>query len=243
MIYVLSQLIKSLLSLYRLRSMGIKCGFPLRVSSETDIVASKNVFIGKWTFIAVDRLVLGEGVSVDARCMLSGKEISIGDGTNVHGECRFVLGDAVLNVGKFCAISNRVSIWGIDHNTSLASLQAKFYHNVLGVEYDFVTKGEMSIGNDVLIGQGAIILPGVRVGDGAVVGAGSVVTKDVPSYSIVAGVPARLIKYRFSQEIACLLKQLQWWNWSIDEIRKNRDFFKLNLAQVTDPMTIEQTIR
>lgn len=79
------------------------------------------------------------------------------------------------------------------------------------------------IGNDVWIGNGAIILRGINVGDGAVIGAGAVVTKDVEPYTIVVGAPARPLKKIFSDEIISELLDLQWWNWSVDRIREKRE--------------------
>lgn len=83
-----------------------------------------------------------------------------------------------------------------------------------------------TIGNDVWIGWGVLIKGGVTIGNGAVIGARSVVTKDVPPYAVVAGVPAKVIKYRFEQEKIDLLQQLQWWNWDIDRIYENLDRLK-----------------
>ena len=80
-----------------------------------------------------------------------------------------------------------------------------------------------TIGNDVWIGWGVLIKGGVTIGNGAVIGAYSVVTKDVPPYAVVAGVPAKVIKYRFEQEKIDLLQQLQWWDWDIDRIYENLD--------------------
>lgn len=80
-----------------------------------------------------------------------------------------------------------------------------------------------TIGNDVWIGWGVLIKGGVTIGNGAVIGARSVVTKDVPPYAVVAGVPAKVIKYRFEQEKIDLLQQLQWWDWDIDQIYENLD--------------------
>lgn len=79
-------------------------------------------------------------------------------------------------------------------------------------------KGQTIIGNDVWIGDRAIIMPGVRIHDGAVIGTGSVVTKDVPPYAIVAGNPARVIKYRFSQDIIDKFLAIQWWFWPDEKI-------------------------
>ena len=77
------------------------------------------------------------------------------------------------------------------------------------------------IGNDVWIGYEAVILSGVTIGDGAIVGTRAVVTKDVPPYTIVGGVPAKPIRKRFSDDVISGLLKLQWWNWSENRIRKN----------------------
>jgi virginiamycin A acetyltransferase len=82
------------------------------------------------------------------------------------------------------------------------------------VEYKRIT-----IGNDVWIGARAVILDGITIGDGAIVGACAVVTKDVPPYAVVAGVPARVIRYRFSEKKIRTLLELQWWEWSPEEIK------------------------
>lgn len=84
----------------------------------------------------------------------------------------------------------------------------------------------INIGNDVWIGTNASILSGVTIGNGVVIGAGSVVTKDVPNYAIVAGSPARIIKYRFSEEIIQLLNEVCWWDLPISVIKENIDLFK-----------------
>jgi acetyltransferase-like isoleucine patch superfamily enzyme len=85
---------------------------------------------------------------------------------------------------------------------------------------------KLEIGNDVWIGQSAIILRQVsKIGDGAVIGAGAVVTKDVPDYAIVAGSPAKVIRYRFSQENIQKLKKEQWWNKSIEELKESINEF------------------
>ena len=76
----------------------------------------------------------------------------------------------------------------------------------------------MSIGNDVWIGHGAVILPGVTVGDGAVVGANAVVTKDVSPYAIVGGAPARVIRMRFADDVVERLMRLAWWDWPLERL-------------------------
>ena len=83
-----------------------------------------------------------------------------------------------------------------------------------------------TVGNDVWIGQDVVIKGGVKIGDGAVIGARSVVTRDVPPYAVVVGVPAKVIKYRFEQEKIDFLEKLQWWNWTPEEIYQNLDRLK-----------------
>ena len=82
-------------------------------------------------------------------------------------------------------------------------------------------KGDIVIGNDVWIGFEAVILSGVTIGDGAIIGTRAVVTKDVPSYTIVGGVPSKPIRKRFSDDVISELLKLRWWEWSENRIKKN----------------------
>lgn len=128
------------------------------------------------------------------------------------------------NIGKFCSISWNVTIGGTDHNYLSASTfnpfwWNEFFDNPEGVRSFKYPRCE--IGNDVWIASGANILRKVKIGDGAVIGAGAVVTKDVPSYAIVAGVPARVQKYRFSEDFIKKLLKIRWWDWPKEVIREN----------------------
>ena len=122
--------------------------------------------------------------------------------------------------GKFCCIAPEVIIGGFPkHPLDKKSTYPGFYQKIptyFGVvpEYTFDLKehNEVKIGNDVWIGTRAMILDGITIGDGAVIGAGAVVTKNVPPYAIVGGVPAKIIKYRFSQDKINELLASQWWN-------------------------------
>lgn len=131
-------------------------------------------------------------------------------------------------IGKFCSIARNVDIGGFDHDYTHASMMPKF-RLIQGMQGGGVLQktpimGEHNkIGNDVWISAGAIILNKANIGDGAVVGAGAVVTKDVPEYAIVAGVPAKIIAYRFSENIVCELLDIAWWNWPQDIILENSD--------------------
>jgi acetyltransferase-like isoleucine patch superfamily enzyme len=131
------------------------------------------------------------------------------------------------NIGAFCSISWNVSIGGANHDYTRIA-QHSFLYNIYDnirpestdVPYDRFQL-PVTIGNDVWIGSGAVIMRGVLVGDGAVIGANSVVTNDVPPYAIVVGSPARVIKYRFKPEVIELLLKLKWWSWPIDKIKAN----------------------
>jgi phosphonate metabolism protein (transferase hexapeptide repeat family) len=96
------------------------------------------------------------------------------------------------------------------------------------------TRQRVLMGHDTWIGHGAIVMPNVRIGNGAVVGAGAVVTKDVEPYTIVAGVPAKLLKRRFSEVITIKLEEIQWWNWSYEIIKERVDDFSLPIDDFID---------
>jgi acetyltransferase-like isoleucine patch superfamily enzyme len=127
-----------------------------------------------------------------------------------------------ITVGAFCSFSPEVRVLGGgEHVTTRAStfpLATRFAKPGGSSSLDSVDKGPTTIGNDVWIGLGAILLSGVTIGDGAVIGAGAVVRASVPPYAIVAGNPAELVRYRFDADVRQRLLALQWWNWDDREI-------------------------
>lgn len=129
-----------------------------------------------------------------------------------------------IDIGAFCSIADDVTIFGGgEHRPDWVStfpLRIAFGHALAERDGHPASKGQTSIGNDVWIGHGATILSGVMVGDGAIVGARAVVSRNVPPYSIVAGNPARIVRYRFSQAQVEQLLQIAWWNWPIDLIEE-----------------------
>ncbi|MDT0642312.1 CatB-related O-acetyltransferase [Zunongwangia sp. F363] len=133
-------------------------------------------------------------------------------------------------IGKFSGIGVNSRIGIGQHPLNLLSTNLIFYKknqikNSWVRNIDFQEYKPTKIGNDVWVGESVMILGGIKIGDGAVIAARSVVTKDVPPYAIVGGVPAKIIKYRFDQEIIKRLLEIQWWNWSESKIEKNIEIF------------------
>lgn len=134
-----------------------------------------------------------------------------------------------LRVGKFCSIACGAKFLFTSANHTMRSLSTypfPIFFEEWGLDVKDITsawdnKGDIVIGNDVWIGFEAVILSGVTIGDGAVIGARAVVTKDVSPYTIVGGIPANVIRKRFSDDVISELLKLQWWNWSESRIRKN----------------------
>lgn len=151
-------------------------------------------------------------------------------------------------IGKFCAISWDCTINAISHSYENLTVSAFPYVPYVGgfVEQRNQTYRRVVIGNDVWIGANSVIMPGVTIGDGAVVGAGAVVTKDVPAYAIVVGVPAKIVKYRFSEDVVRTLLELKWWNLDRGVIKKNIHLFQgaldeqklMELASVSDRKSV-----
>ena len=154
---------------------------------------------------------------------------NIGDYTSIGRYNKIVHTD----FGNFCSISWDVTINAVGHDmnkltTHSFSRRPDFG---FGVEKDGRIYKRVVIKNDVWIGANSVIMPGVIIGNGAIIGAGAVVTKDVPDYAIVAGVPAKVIRYRFSERIISELLKLEWWDWEREVIKNNIHLFQ---NEITD---------
>lgn len=134
-----------------------------------------------------------------------------------------------LIIGKFCSIACGAKFIFTSANHTLKSLST-YPFPIFFEEWELdgadITdawdkKGDIVIGNDVWIGYEAVILSGVTIGDGAIIGTRAVVTKDVPPYSIVGGVPAMVIRMRFDEETIAKLMELKWWEWPYEKIKEN----------------------
>jgi virginiamycin A acetyltransferase len=170
-----------------------------------------------------------------------GPNVSIGDYTYVNDGT--LIGSGMI--GKFCSIAYYCEIGMQEHPIDYISTSPFIYgtKNIFNKESNWNEFNEPPcIGNDVWIASKVTILQGVQIGDGAVIAAGSIVTKDVPPYAVVAGAPAKIIRYRFNSSKIESLLALQWWNMSLSELHENqsllrsgKNWFKLFMeSTVTD---------
>ncbi len=141
-----------------------------------------------------------------------------------HSFCGYDCDIQHSDIGEFTSIANRVVIGGGHHPMDWVGMSPVFYAGRDSVKAKFSEHARQPvkrivIGHDVWIGHSAIVLPGVEVGNGAVIGAGAIVTKSVPPYAIVAGNPARVLRYRFDEETVQRLKAIKWWSWPEEELR------------------------
>ena len=146
----------------------------------------------------------------------------------------YPINDDKLMIGKFCSIACGAKFLFNSANhtmTSLSTYPFPIFFEEWGLDRKDVAsswdhKGDIVIGNDVWIGYEAVVMAGVTIGDGAIIGTRAVVTKDVPPYMIVGGIPARPIKKRFSEETIEKLLDLQWWDWPREKLAENIEAIK-----------------
>ena len=154
---------------------------------------------------------------------------TIGDYSYVGRNSRVIHAD----VGKFCSISGAVRLGMGTHTLDKLSTSPIFTerHNSTKHQWTDVQTDNpfrrVTVGNDVWIGTGVMVMGGVTIGDGAVVGAGAIVTKDVPPYAVVAGVPAKIIRYRFSEDQIEALLKLKWWEKPENELKNNINLYQM----------------
>ena len=184
-------------------------------------------------FSRIDRQTSFGGYNkIGRNCII--EKSSIGRFSYIGNNCVFTN----THIGNFCSISSNVEIISGTHPTrNYVSTHPVFYSKETPVRFSYVNftsfiehkttedGHSLDIGNDVWIGNHVCILEGVTIGDGAIIAAGSIVVKDIPPYSIVGGVPAKIIRKRFSDSEISELLQLKWWFWTQEKIKENVEKF------------------
>jgi acetyltransferase-like isoleucine patch superfamily enzyme len=143
------------------------------------------------------------------------------------GEYSYISQYSIVNkseIGKFCSIAHGSYIGLWEHNTQVTTHSFYLYEHsgnfVKGYKNYDKDNIITTLGSDVWVGANAVILKGINVGDGAIIGASAVVTKDVPSYAIVVGNPAKIIKYRYNRDDIIWLLKIKWWDFSREKIKE-----------------------
>lgn len=170
------------------------------------------------------------------------KNIKIEKSTIFNGNKKLsASNESKIIIGKYCAIANNCKIITLNHDYNFPAVQGVFHKNYFNEKHPGEinkpptkerTKGNVIIGNDVWIGEDVFISSGVTIGDGCCIGAKSVVTKNLPPYSICVGSPCKPVKKRYNDQTINFLLKIKWWNWSDDKIKKNKKFFYTNLNKI-----------
>jgi acetyltransferase-like isoleucine patch superfamily enzyme len=170
---------------------------------------------------------ISTGVDIGKNCVIH-SNVVIGQNVTI-GEFSYVNTNTMISsgrIGKYCSIASFCQIGMQEHPVNYLSTSPSIYgkNNIIGLPalWDDISSPP-EINNDVWIGAQSVIMQGVHIGDGAVIGAGAVVTRDVPPYAIVTGVPAKIRRYRFSDEAIEYLLELKWWDLPIENIKTMRE--------------------
>ncbi len=180
---------------------------------------NRRIFLQKILILTSIKL---NGVLIGKRSKLASR-ITIGTGSRLNANflCR---GQGEVIIGNYCAFGHNTRIITSNHPYDIVNLQYALQKEISG-KLDLIEKKDVVIGHNVWVGDNVIVLPGISIGNGAIIGAGSVVTKHVSAYSIMAGNPAKFIKFRFSTRSIELIENTKWWLWSKQKMKNNKDLF------------------
>ena len=168
---------------------------------------------------------MGSGSRIDSARVYG--TVSLGRYANINGPGTVVEGfRSGVKIGAFSSVAMNCVLIDSNHRTDRASSFC-IGHTFFGEPYvdDLVSNGEVVLQEDVWVGAGCTVLGGVTVGRGSVIGAGSVVTKDIPPYAIAVGIPAKVVAFRFSKETIDELEASCWFEWPLEKIMENKEFF------------------
>lgn len=196
-----NRVLKHIVKRLRLLKWKRKCTMPITIDIDGNSTFEGNNAVRSHTVL--NNAHLGFGSYVGDNCVLV--------------NCR---------IGKFCSIANNVRMIYGQHPTTYVSTHPAFYSTMGQVPEIYVTENKfeeykyvdsdnkiaVEIGNDVWIGEGVKIMEGVTIGDGVIVAAGSIVTRDIPPYAVVGGIPGKIMRYRFGEEEIIFLEEVKWWD-------------------------------
>jgi len=228
---------------------GSRISFFSNVDSLTTL--GSNNYIGRNT--SLHKCRLGNNVSVHNHVSINNS--ALGDYVKIHsnnmiincqiGRLSYLASNTLINqatIGAFCSIGPNVKIGSGEHPTNFISTSPLFYSRggqldlVFAEETMFDEVARVEIGNDVHIGANVYIKNGIKIGDGVIIGAGSIVVKDVEDYTIIGGVPGKLIRKRFSEDIIEVMRDIKWWNYDISILKDKVEFFQ-------KPVSLEAIIK
>jgi acetyltransferase-like isoleucine patch superfamily enzyme len=235
--------LKKLIKFYYLKAKypQISIGFGSNIDKKSTI--GNNFVIGKNSSIFNSHIQ--DHVIISSSCGIYSSQIAdhvkIYGRTNLShtsiGRFSYIASDTSLSqvtMGNFCSIGPECILGYGNHPTDFVSTSPVFFSTLkqCGISFSeqdyFQERKKIEIGHDVWLGARVFVKDGVKIGHGAIIGAGAIVVKDVPDYAIVGGVPAKLIRFRFTSEIIKKLLEIKWWDWSEYDLRQAQHLFSQN---------------
>lgn len=202
-----------------------------------DVFILKTIKFNKLNSIIVSIFSKFEGGQMysESLRLATSSKYNVKVGLYSYGSCfskTFNLGGTV-EIGNYCSIAENVRYFGANHPVEALSTSPLFYNNNFGFSVQDIVRHTLVIENDVWIGYGVIIVSSCKkIGQGAVIGAGAIVTKDVPPYAIVVGNPARIVNYRFSDEVIVKIEKSNWWKQPPQQVlHYYKEFDKSNITE------------